>query len=333
MLSVLCRAGLYLLLAVSSALACAAGLPPAVAKALKQARLPQDALVAVVAEAGRPERPRLSYQAELPVNPASLMKLFTTYAALDLLGPAYSWTTPVYLDGRVVNPGPVGVLEGSVYIQGRGDPTLVLERVWLLVQRLRQAGVREIRGDIVLDRSAFSVPDADPGDFDGEPYRPYNVRPDALLFNFKSLTLSFEPDASAGVARISVEPTLAGLRIDESVALANGPCEDWRSALKADFNDPARIRFGGGFAATCGERQWPLAYADPRSYNARLLIALWQGAGGLLSGQVREGTVPPGLKPAFEFGSPPLADAVRGINKFSNNTMAQQLFLTLGLTQ
>ena len=138
------------------------------------------------------------------------MKLLTTAAALDLLGPAWSWSTPVWLQGTVTN----GVLDGNLVIKGSGDPKLVLERIWLLLRRVQQQGVREIRGDIVLDRSAFAVPERDPAEFDGEALRPYNVRPDALLLNYKALLLTFTPDPARGVARVAVEPPLAGVQID-----------------------------------------------------------------------------------------------------------------------
>ena len=117
------------------------------------------------------------------------------------------------------------------------------------------------------------------------------------------------------------------------VPLAAGDCNDWRGGLKADFSDPSRLRFAGGYPAACGERVWPLAYADPRSYAVRAIAGLWQHMGGSLTGQVREGRVPAGLAATFELRSPPLAEIVRDVNKFSNNVMAQQLFLTLSLQQ
>jgi D-alanyl-D-alanine carboxypeptidase/D-alanyl-D-alanine-endopeptidase (penicillin-binding protein 4) len=317
-------------LAVSLAEAAAqATLPSAVVEALGRAKVPPAALSAVVQEVGS-DLPALAWGSRQSVNPASVMKLFTTYAALDLLGPAWAWSTPVWLYGSVHDPGPDGVLDGDLVIKGSGDPKLVLERLWLLLRRVRLAGVRVIRGDIVLDRSAFGKAEAAPGDFDGEPLRPYNVQPDALLLNYKSLLLRFTPDAVRGVASVVSDPPLAGLRVDATVPLVTGACGDWRAALKADASDPARIAFQGRYPAACGEMLWPQAYADPNSYNARLIEALWREAGGALSGSVREGSAPDTL-PSFEFGSPPLAEVVREINKFSNNLMAQQLFLTLGL--
>ena len=305
----------------------ARALPPAVEAALARSGVPRDAMVAWVQEVDA-DRPRLAWQADKPVNPASLMKLLTTFAGLELLGPAYTWATPVWLQGPVLN----GVLNGDVVIKGSGDPKFVLERMWLLVRRLQQAGVREIRGDIVLDRSAFVPGELNPADFDGEPLRPYNAGADALLLNYRALLLTIVPDIARGTATVSVDPPMAGVRIDSVVPLAAGPCEDWRGALRSDFSDPNRLRFAGAFQAQCGEKVWPIAYADPKSYAERALAGLWQEQGGRLTGTVREGVAPPSL-PSFELRSPALAEVVRDINKLSNNVMAQQLFLTLGATQ
>lgn len=305
----------------------ARSLPRSVESALGRGGIPSDAMVAWVQEVDA-TRPRLAWQADRPVNPASLMKLVTTFAGLDLLGPAFTWSTPVWLQGSIAN----GVLAGNVTIKGAGDPKLVLERIWLLLRRVQQMGVREIRGDIVMDRSAFTPGTLDPADFDGEPLRPYNAGADALLLNYRAVILTFTPDAVRGIATVDVEPQLAGVRVDLTVPLAAGPCSDWRGALKADFTDPARMRLAGAYPASCGEKLWPLAYADPKSYNERALAGIWQEMGGKLDGVVREG-VAPSASPSFELRSPSLAEVIRDINKLSNNVMAQQLFLTLGATQ
>jgi serine-type D-Ala-D-Ala carboxypeptidase/endopeptidase (penicillin-binding protein 4) len=305
----------------------AQSLPPEAATALQRAGVPADALAVVVHDASSNRRV-LQWQADKPMNPASLSKLLTTLAALERLGPAYTWATPVWLTGPVKD----GVLEGNLVIKGNGDPKLVLERLWLLLRRVQQMGVREIRGDIVLDSSAFasgSAPEPSPADFDGETLRPYNVRAAALLFNFRSVLYTFVPDTAAGVARVLVEPPLAQTTVDRSVPLSSGPCDDWRAALKASF-DPGRVRFAGRYAAACGEQTWPVADPQPATYEARLVPALWREMGGQLQGVVREGLAPVD-KPSFEQRSPPLAELVRDINKFSNNLMAQQLFLTLAL--
>jgi len=323
---------LCLALALGSAAAFAQSrpttLPEAVTTALARARVPLEAVSLLVVDADGKSAPRLSHRADAAMNPASVMKLVTTYAALDLLGPAYTWRTPVWLDGTVHD----GVLKGNLSIAGQGDPKLVLERLWLLLRRVQGLGIRKIEGDIVLDRSAFAVPDASPADFDGEPLRPYNAAPDALLVNFRSLVMTFSPDPGAGVARIQYDPPLWGVLMPATVPLTSakpGVCGDYRTALTADFSDPQAVRFAGSYAASCGEKVWPVAYADPKSYNARAIEGLWRSMGGQLSGRVRDGQAP-ATPASFELSSPPLADIIRDINKFSNNVMAQQLFLTLG---
>ena len=300
-------------------------LPPAVEEALQRAKLPRDALSVVVLPVGVSAAPRLQHQPEVLRNPASLMKLVTTSAALDVLGPAFTWRTPVYLEGQLRGD----VWHGQVYVQGSGDPKLGVEQLWLLLRRLQGMGIHHIQGDIVLDRSLFVLPPHDPSSFDGEPLRPYNAAPDALLLNFKSLLIQFVPDPVNKVARVHVEPPLAGVQVQASVPLMGGDCADYRASLKPEFGQALNIRFMGGFPASCTDKLWPVAYAEPDRFAARALLGMWQHLGGTLSGVVREGTVPGQLKPVFVAESPTLGEVVRDINKFSNNVMAEQLFLTL----
>ncbi|WBY00158.1 D-alanyl-D-alanine carboxypeptidase/D-alanyl-D-alanine-endopeptidase [Ramlibacter tataouinensis] len=306
--------------------AAAQPLPPAVDAALARAHLPREAVTLLVTEADGTAPPRLSHRADVPVNPASIAKLATTFAALELLGPTFTWTTPVYADGPIVG----GTLQGNLYLRGQGDPTLVLERLWLLLRRVRALGIDRIAGDIVLDHGAFELAPHDAGAFDGEPLRPYNAAPDALLLNYRTVVLTFLPQAD-GSARVVADPPLTGVQWPRAVRLAGGDCGDWRAALQADFSAPLQPRLAGAYPAACGERRWPLAFADPASHAARLVAGLWQESGAALGGQVRDGTVPAHLAPLFEQASPPLSEVVRDVNKFSNNVMAQQLFLTLSL--
>lgn len=305
-------------------------LPPAVVSALAQARVPASALSALVVDAQGQASPLLSHRADVAVNPASVMKLVSTFAALDLLGPAYTWTTTVHVEGTVTD----GVLQGNLYLRGGGDPKLVTEKLWLLMRRVWALGIRRVAGDIVLDRSAFAVPATDPGAFDGEPLRPYNATPDALLINYKSLVMTFTPDATAGVARVSVEPPLAGVNLPTSVPLLhNGnaaACGDWRGGLKGDFRDPQNLLLQGAYPLSCGERVWPLAYPAPERFAERAVLGMWQALGGQLDGRVRDGPVPAGLAARVVLPSPTLTEVVRDVNKFSNNVMAQHVFLALG---
>ena len=300
-----------------------ADLPPPVRQALRQAQVRPNAISVLVAPADG-ERPRLTHRDAEPMNPASVMKLFTTYAGLQLLGPDHVWRTRIYTDGALQG----GLLTGTLVVRGSGDPKLVVERAQALVAQVRAAGVQDIRGDIVLDNSVFEVtPRQQP--FDDEPLRPYNVAPDGLLMNFRSIIFTFTPDAASGRAMVRSEPPLAGLQVPASVPLRSGPCQDWRSGLQANFDDALRPRFVGSYPASCGERPWPVAFGASDQYAPRMFEALWRQGGGALSGQVRWGSLPAQARMLVEHESLPLKDVIADINKMSNNVMAQQLFLTL----
>jgi D-alanyl-D-alanine carboxypeptidase/D-alanyl-D-alanine-endopeptidase (penicillin-binding protein 4) len=301
-----------------------AQLPEPVATALKTANVAPQAAAFVVLPLAPPGL-TLAFNETQPMNPASTMKLVTTYAALNLLGPAYSWRTEAYAAGSLRDE----VLHGDLILRGSGDPKLTIESFWLLVQKLRGAGLRELRGDLVLDKTVFAPIAHDPAAFDGERLRPYNGGPDALLVNFKAITFSFVPDAQARTVRVQALPPLAGLKLSASVPAAEGPCGDWREKLKADFSQPLAPRFGGAFALACGEQRWHLNLLTHNEYLEAAFRALWEQAGGRWSGRVREGGVPAGARLIAEHESASLAETVRDINKFSNNVMARQLFLAL----
>ena len=296
----------------------AADLPAATAKALRSAGIPEKNIAVWVQESGVP-RPTLSWRADAPMNPASAMKIVTTYAGLELLGPAFHWKTEVYVDGD------------NLILRGTGDPKLNYESFWMLLRNLRGRGLREIRGDVILDRSYFAPMQADP--FDNDTYRPYNVPPDALLVNFKSLRFTFIPDGDKAV-RIYTEPNL-GLDVANQLRPDASACPDgtraFREQIQASFqSQPPRASFLGTYPLSCGERELNVALYDPQEYFAGMVRQLWGEMGGTWKGTVREGSVPPTAKLIYVHESEPLSEVVRDINKFSNNVMARQLFLTIG---
>ncbi|KAB2928815.1 MAG: D-alanyl-D-alanine carboxypeptidase/D-alanyl-D-alanine-endopeptidase [Dechloromonas sp.] len=310
-----------------SALPGRAELPAAVHQALAAAQIPAGS-VAVVIQPVDAAAPLLVHNAGQPMNPASVMKLLTTYAALDLLGPAHTWQTTAWSDA--VPAG--GTLAGNLYLKGSGDPRFAIEHLWALLRQLRVRGIERIAGDIVLDGSAFAPVDFDPAAFDNKPMRPYNVGPSALLINFQALRFTLQP--ADGQARVMLETPSDGLRLDNRLRLVGGPCgSDWKDRINLRLQpeaDGQRLEISGTYAALCGERPLNLAPLSPATQAAGLIRALWRELGGGLQGQVREGRLPAIATPLARHESAPLAEIVRDINKFSNNVMARQLFLTLG---
>ena len=301
-------------------------LPPVVAAALHHAGIPASACSVVVQPLHAP-RPRLSVLAAVPRNPASVLKLVPTYVALNQLGPAFHWRTPVYAVGTLRD----GTLAGDLAFVGSGDPHLMSDDLWRLLQRLRQFGLRRIAGNVLIDRSAFALAPHDPGAFDGDALAAYNVGPDAFLVNFDALRVAFAPTADGRVG-VAVDPPLAGFAPTPRPHLSGGECADWKDRLAADFAAPLAPRFAGSYPASCGEQVWNLGSALPRdAYLQALLHALCAQVGIDWQGEVVSGRLPPGATLLDTWASQPLAQIVRDINKYSNNVMTQQVFLTLAL--
>jgi serine-type D-Ala-D-Ala carboxypeptidase/endopeptidase (penicillin-binding protein 4) len=320
--------GLLLATCMAPSAAAAMALPAALEAALRNGGLPLEAVSIVVQEAAA-ERPVLALNAERAMAPASVMKLVTTYAGLEMLGPAFTWTTEAFATG----PIRAGVLEGDLVLRGQGDPKLTLENFWLLLRGVRARGVQEIRGDLVLDRSYYGFDPGDPGRFDNEPLQVYNTLPDALLVNHKAVRLTFTPNPEARRVQVSAEPALAEIHIDNRLALDNAPCGDWRTRLKTELRvDPggARFVFSGAYSMLCGEQSRHYAILSPQAYAGGLFRHLWSELGGRLVGSVRDGYVPPGARSLAVQESPALGEVVRDINKYSNNAMSRQLYLALG---
>ncbi len=300
-------------------------LPPAVAQALTRAGVSRDAVSFEVRSLVGDIAPRASHRASAAMNPASVMKLVTTFSALDILGADFTWKTGFYTDGRLSK----GVLTGNLIIKGGGDPKWVLERMEENFKTLQTLGVQRITGDIVLDNSVFDLPKKDSADFDGEPMRPYNSAPDGLLVNFKALIFKFVPDPQTQTVRIVSEPPIADVNIDTQVSATTDGCGDWKSNLRADFSNPNKVHFSGSYSVRCGENTWPVAYIEPATYAIRVVKAMHKASGGMLDGKVRYGTLPSSALLLWQAQSLPLSQIIADVNKYSNNVMAQQVFLTL----
>ncbi|WP_344763487.1 D-alanyl-D-alanine carboxypeptidase/D-alanyl-D-alanine endopeptidase [Actimicrobium antarcticum] len=316
------------LLALLLASAAHAALPVPVAAALKRAGIAPAAVGLQVIDVAS-GKSVLALNPELALNPASTMKLLTTDAALELLGPTYTFATRAYTRGTRRGDQ----LLGDLILRGGGDPKLVVENFWLFLRKIRAQGVRVIRGNLVLDRGAFDATVVDPALFDGDPLKAYNVAPDALLLNFHALAVRFTPDAAQGQVQVTFDPGL-GAYTARPPQLTTGDCiGDWRQAMRAQLG-AERASFDGSFASGCGEKTWQLhPYDMPRNRYFELVFRqLWSELGGTLEGSVVDGTLTPEALLLTQWDSPAIPELIRDVNKFSNNVMARQLFLTLGTT-
>ena len=302
-----------------------ATLTPKVQQALKTNKLQDDALSLVLLPLTGPGVPTV-FNADVSMNPASTMKLVTTYAALEMLGPTHQWKTEFYTDGTLNN----GILQGNLYLKGGGDPKLNMEKLWLLMRDLRANGVQQITGDLVLDRNFFEQPQLPVFNDDGnDENKPFLVKPDALMVNLKALRFVARNDS--GKVLVSVEPPIASIRIDNQVKAINAKqCTgDVRYNPVTQADGSVIVTVSGQLADGCNSQTY-LSLLDHATYTAGAVRAIWKELGGSIQGQDRQASVPKGAKLLARAYSPDLAEIIRDINKYSNNTMAQQLFLSLG---
>ncbi|GJL81102.1 MAG: peptidase [marine bacterium B5-7] len=300
---------------------------PEVTAELMQYGLPADS-ISIVIEVPEVNKTLLSYNADVPRNPASTMKLLTTYAALDMLGPGYRWETGFFIDGPITD----GVLEGNLYIRASGDPMILTEDFLRILFRLRQRGLREIHGNLVVDDSIFDINSIDTRPIDDQPYRAYHAYPGPLSINFRATRFEFIP-TNDGVT-ILADPPASTLHIDNRLKTIDGPCNGMHRAMGIDVNqgiDVTKVTFSGNYPRKCGERQITRSVLNADDYLFGVFQSIWSGLGGDLNGTLKRGAIPQDADEILLYESHSLLEVLSGINKYSNNFMARSLLLTLGV--
>ncbi len=302
-----------------------AELPASVANALKRAGIPQQN-VAVYVQAVESTSPILSHNSDKSMNPASVMKLVTTNAALDLLTPSYRWKTEIYKDGNVNN----GVLDGNLIIKGYGDPSFKAQEFWRMLMSLQQVGIKEIKGDLIIDKSYFAKSVGVRHTFDDETWRAYNAEPSAFLVNGRNTSFKFITTETN--VNVSQEFELPEVQIVNNMKLVQDACGEWRSRFGytvESLENKAIVTFSGNFAPDCGERYLELSVFDDEKYAFYTFRKLWRELGGKFNGKLRLQESPVSAIKVIEQTSDPLGYVIRDINKWSNNLMARQLLLTI----
>jgi D-alanyl-D-alanine carboxypeptidase/D-alanyl-D-alanine-endopeptidase (penicillin-binding protein 4) len=324
-----------------------AELPSTVVDALKKAGIQQDG-VAVVVRSVEGGNPTLTHNGAKSLNPASVMKLVTTNAALDLLTPAYRWKTEIYRDGVVAN----GVLTGNLIIKAYGDPSFKSQEFWRLLMSLQQAGIKEIKGDLIIDKSFFSKNIETRNTFDNETWRAYNSMPSAFLVNGRNTSFKFttiKSDLNVDHVNIVQEFEIPELQIINEMRVIPGPCGEWRNhmsySVKAKTNDRLEVgkvvTFTGNFSPDCADKYLELSIFNDEQYAFYTFRKLWDELGGKFSGELKvqqnsQESPADAVKVSEKVPervlvqmSAPLGDVVRDINKWSNNLMVRQLLLTI----
>lgn len=305
-------------------------LPPSVLRVMNRVGIPPRNVSIYVRDANS-NSVVLEVNDNQPRSPASVIKVLTTYAALDSLGPNYTWKTRAYLGGRLAN----GVLNGDLFVVGGGDPYMTAERWWRFVQALREQGLAKISGDLVIDHNYYAPSEGNRADFDAQPFRSYNVLPDALMVNFQTSRFTVIANDQRAKPLIMINPLPANLVVRNQVRLGGGRCQGYDRGIVFDtpdpIDDPNTLVVSGVFPASCGNYSISRAIMTAPDYAYGTFRTLWTQSGGAIDGALRMETLPAEAPLFYEHDSLPLSEVIRLVNKYSNNVMARQLMLTLGV--
>lgn len=303
----------------------AAALPADVRALMKKHRISPDLTGIIIHRVGDRD-PMLSHRPAEYINPASLTKLPLTFAAFDLLGPEHRWQTSFAHNGKIRN----GVLHGDLILIGGGDPQLTAERFWLQVHDLRARGINKITGDLIIDDSYFTLPPHDPAAFDGAALKPYNAGGGALAVNFNAHRVILSPQANR--VHAYVEPPNDNFVIDNKLKFGKTRCRNWRGRIAERYRgdeNKITLSLSGRYARRCGEQEFYVSTLSHAANVAGVFGALWQKLGGEWGGNWQVGKAPKKAVLIAEHSSPPLSSIAAAMNKFSNNVIARNLFLSL----
>jgi D-alanyl-D-alanine carboxypeptidase/D-alanyl-D-alanine-endopeptidase (penicillin-binding protein 4) len=313
---------------LAAALAARAQIPDPILERLRAAGLPPDSLAFVVQ---RPDgRTLFAHAGEAAMQPASTLKLVTSLVALETLGPAWRGRSELLAAGRIED----GFLHGDLVLRGKGDVDLDAAAFEEMLRMARVKGVREVRGDFILDRTAFDPPRTDIGvpPFDESPAFRYNVIPDAVALNTNLIHVTLASDARG--ARAAFSPALDGVSVVPRLTLVDESCADWEDdALQFELLRGARgtleVRVSGTFPRNCGAAT-AINVIDRVEFSDRLFRAAWTKLGGRFRGRTRDAAARAQTQVLASHRSRPLSEVVHDIDKRSDNPNARIVYLALG---
>ncbi len=278
-----------------------------------------------IKEAGKNGKVIASLNAYKSRTPASVIKVLTTYASVLKLGFDYRWPTKFYTTGTLNN----GVLQGDLLIKGFGDPTLNAEDLEKIVSDIRAEGIREIRGDIVIDRSYFEVSDKDSSGFDENLYSAYNAMPDAMMFNERVVTVCVIPKEK----KVHKKHVDESYKVVDQLEHVNKPCKGKYSwpRVKIDKSEVIpTVLLKGKISKRCGKRNICKVITKPyKSFYYALKDGL-EKERTAVRGDLKLRKIPPEARELFTHYSDPLEKIISETSKESNNLYARHLLLLLG---
>ncbi len=305
----------------------AADLPENIKRALQKYNFP-DSSISIYVEQTDNKNALLDWRSTQQINPASTMKVITTYAGLDLLGPDYAWNTNFYIDSPIIG----GTIQDKFYIKGYGDPLLINETLEQAILAIREQGIHTFAGGIVIDNSYFDL-EQKLALYDDFSMSSYNALPDAVNINFGTVEFNILTGKYSSRPNVQMNPPLPGYKLFSRMRMRGGKCRSHYRNPKIElvpYQGNMTVSFSGQYAKRCGNSSIYKVITTPDKLLFGAFKRLWQKHGGKFSGSFEHGVVPESAKLIHTLISEPLINQIAIMNKKSNNVMTRQLFLTIG---
>lgn len=301
-------------------------LPQVINEQIRKSGIATKDISIYIKEAGKNGRVIASHNGDTARTPASVIKVLSTYSTLLKLGFDYRWPTKFYMTGALRN----GVLQGDLLVKGFGDPTLNAGDLEEIISDIRAKGIRQIRGDIVIDRTYFNVGNKDNSGFDQYTYSAYNAMPDAMMFNERVVTVCVMPKEN----RVVKKHADGSYRVVDQLQRVNKPCQgqySWpRVKIDKRNNATPTVFLSGKISKQCGKRNICQVITKPyKSFYYALKDRLIK-EGISVKGGLKLQKIPSGAKELFTHYSDTLEEIVSKTAKESNNLYARHLMLLAG---
>ncbi len=300
-------------------------LPQVINEEIRKSGIEKRDISIYIKEAGRGGKIVASLNAHKIRRPASMIKVFTTYASVLKLGFDYRWPTKFYTTGTLQN----GILQGDLLIKGFGDPTLSDEDLEKIVSTIRAEGIGQVRGDIVIDRSYFKIGNKDSSGFDENPYSAYNAMPDAMMFNERLVTVCVIPKENK-VHKKNVDDSY---KVVDKLEHVNKPCKgkySWPGVTIDKSEVIPTVLLKGKISKRCGKREICKVVTKPYKSFYYALKDRLKKEGIPVRGGLQLRKIPKEAKGLFTHYSDPLEEIISETSKESNNLYARHLLLLLG---
>ncbi len=266
-----------------------------------------------------------SHNADELLNPASNMKLITAAAALVTLGPEYRFDTEFLVEPELAEDGKVKTL----YVRGKGDPTITTERLYSMISELLHAGVREVQ-DIVVDDSWFDAERTPPGYDQESSDRAYMAPTGALSLNWNAVGVYLRPGNAPGAkVTIEMEPASDYFIIENSVTTGTRRARRF-SVASEPAGDKQKIVVRGQVPDERGALSVWKKIDNPPMYFGYTLKQMLAQRGVKVRGRVKQGVTPAKAKMLYVAQSDTFDIILKRLNKLSSNVIAETIVKTLG---